>query len=153
MIRELNNELIFGYETFCERQVDKHYETVYLQMMLLTHQQNVIYFYIKKDGIVAYKCWGGEHKECRVSSYCLSNIRKIIAADKEKIMRFVIGASWQGWPISFVFENSGYGIRATDTSELSRVHDKFNINPVFNKIFNVLYSEIPELARIEKYTI
>lgn len=58
MIRELNNELIFGYETFCERQVDKHYETVYLQMMLLTHQQNVIYFYIKKDGIVAYKCWG-----------------------------------------------------------------------------------------------
>ena len=124
MIHELQDALIFGYETFQERQVDTPFETAYLQLMQLSHQQNIIYFCIKKDGIVAYKCWGGEHKEYQVSSYCLSNIRKIIESDKEKIMRFVIGSSWQGWPINFVFENTG-GIHATDTRELSRSSIKY----------------------------
>lgn len=67
-------------------------------------------------------------------------------------MRFVIGSSWQGWPINFVFENTG-GIHATDTRELSRNHDRFHIKPVFDKIFIALYSEIPELACIEKFPI
>ena len=153
MVLELCNELIFGYETFRERQVSKKYGDAYKLLAIQTFQKNIIYFYIKKDGTVAYKCWHGEHKEFTVTSKCLSDIRAIIADEKTKIMHFVKGACWQGMPINFVFENSGYGIRATDMRELSRTRDRFHIKPVFEKIFDVLYPEIPELEAIEKYPV
>ncbi len=153
MVFEIQNELIFGYETFREGQVQRDYSARYKLMVATTLQRNIIYFYIKKDGTVAYKCWLGEHKEVQVTPKCISEIRAILENEKEKIKRFVIGACWMGMPINFIFENTGYGIRATDMSELSRTKDKFMIKPVFEKIFEVLYSEIPEFANVEKYPI
>lgn len=153
MISELYDELIFGYETFRSRQVAKKYEFAYVQMIQLTQQKNIIYFYIKKNGTVAYKCWGGEHKEFQITLKCLSEIRDMIFDEHMKIKHFVLGASWQGMPINFVFENTGYGLRATDMNELSRTQDTFGIKPVFEKIFEALYSEIPELRDVEKYPI
>lgn len=84
---------------------------------------------------------------------CISAVGEILANEETKIKRFVIGACWKKMPINFVFESTGYGIRATDMQELSRTKDKFLIKPMFEKIFGVLYSEVPDLMDVEEYPI
>ncbi len=152
MTHEINKNIIFGYETFREGQVNKRYSDAYVAEVMRTGQNNIVYFCIRDDGSVAYRCWQDTPCEFHVSEQCIADVRTVLKNEHARIRRFVCGACWQSMPVNFIFENiKGFGLRVTDMDELSRTRDKFGIKPVFEQIFNVLSREIPELQSVEKY--